>query len=43
MLLITNCLERWQIANMPSPCHGLEKSLSEKHIRGMAWGTAWYV
>jgi hypothetical protein len=26
---------------MPSPCHGLEKSLSERHIRGM--GAACYV
>jgi hypothetical protein len=35
--------ERWKINNMPShsvtlprPCHDLEKSLSERHIRGMA-------
>jgi hypothetical protein len=44
MLLITNLHELlWQITNMlshavtlPQPCHGLEKSLSERHIRGMA-------
>jgi hypothetical protein len=45
MLLITNFLElrmvaataiSWQVVNMPSPCHGLERSLRERHIRGMA-------
>jgi hypothetical protein len=45
MLLITNFLEldvvaagviSWQVANMPSPCHGLERSLTERHISGMA-------
>jgi hypothetical protein len=42
MLLITNFLERWQFANMPShaitlprPCHGFEKSLTKRYILGM--------
>jgi hypothetical protein len=26
----------WQVANMPSTCHGLERSLTERHISDMA-------
>jgi hypothetical protein len=41
---------RHPAATLPRPCHGTEKSLSERHILGMAgerqgngMGTAWYV
>jgi hypothetical protein len=27
---------RQHAVTLPQPCHGLEKSLSERHIRGMA-------
>jgi hypothetical protein len=42
MLLITNFLElgvashQHAVTLPPRPCHGLERSLSERHIRGMA-------
>jgi hypothetical protein len=43
MLLITNFLElgvasrQHAVTLPPQPCHGLERSFSERHIRGMAW------
>jgi hypothetical protein len=51
MLLITNFLElRWQIANMPSPCHASTMALRSRFQKGIyvAWlgigrGTALYV